>query len=58
MRGLGGLGCHLHARYRVPDREPFLEYGTVPLCTKAMPVGTKVLTNGTVGSEKALGVAR
>ena len=58
MRGLEGLGYHLHARYRVPDREPFLEYGTVPLCAKAMPAGTKVLTDGTVGSKKALGMAR
>ena len=58
MRGLGGLGCFLHARYRVPDCEPFLEYGTVPLCAKAMTAGTNVLTDATVGSQKALGVAR
>jgi hypothetical protein len=58
MRGLGGLGCQLDARYRVPDRKPFLEHSTVPLCGKAMPAGTKVLTDGAVGSEKALGVAR
>jgi len=58
MRGLGGLGCHLHARYRVGDRKPFLEYGTLPLCAKAMPAGTKVLSDATVASEKALGVAR
>ena len=58
LAGSGGLSSHVYARYRVPDREPFLEYGTVPLCGKAMPARTKVLTDGTVGSEKALGVAR
>ncbi len=58
MRGLGGLACHLHTRYRVGDREPFLEYGTLPLCAKAMPARTKVLTDAAVGSEKALGLAR
>jgi len=48
----------LHTRYRVGDREPFLEYGTLPLCAKAMPARTKVLTDAAVGSEKALGLAR
>jgi hypothetical protein len=48
----------VYARYRVPDPEPFLEYGTLLLCAKAMPVGTKVLSDGAVGSQKALGVAR
>ena len=57
MRGLGGLGCHLHARYRVPDRETFLQHRTIALCAKAMTARTKVLTNGTMGSQKALGVA-
>ena len=57
MRGLGGLGCHLHARYRVPDHEAFLKHRTVLFCAKAMTTGTKVLSDATMGSQKALGVA-
>jgi hypothetical protein len=56
MRVFGGLGNHLHARYRVPNREAFLEYRTVLFCAKAMTAGTKVLTDATVGSQKTLSV--
>src|SRR5215210_2249493 len=54
LAGSGGLGSHLHARYRVPDRQPFLEYHTVAFCAKAMTTGAKVFTNRIVGSKKAL----
>jgi hypothetical protein len=43
-------------RYRVPNREAFLEYRTVPFCAKAVTAGTKVLTDATVGSQKTLSV--
>ena len=56
IRGVRGLGRHLHARYRVPDHEAFLEHGTVLFCTKAMTTGTKVLTNRIVGSKESLSV--
>jgi hypothetical protein len=54
----GGLSSHVYARYRVPDREPFLQHHTVTFCTKALTAKTKVLANWTLGSQKSLGVAR
>ena len=56
MRGVRGLGRHLHARYRVPDHEAFLEQRTVLFCTKAMTAKTKVLTNSIMGSKEAVSV--
>ena len=52
-----GLGGHLHARYRVPNREPLSEHRTVPFCAKVMTAQAKVLTNRSVGSQKTLSVA-
>src|SRR4029453_5945018 len=57
MRGLGGLGCHLDARYRVPDHEAFLKHRTVLFCAKAMTTGTKVLSDATMGRQEGFGVA-
>jgi hypothetical protein len=54
LEGLGGLGSHLHARYRVPDREPFLQDRTVVFCGQAMTAWAKVVTNQTMCSQKSL----
>jgi hypothetical protein len=58
LAGSGGLSSHVYARYRVGDREAFLQHHTLAFCTKAITAKTKVLTNWTLGSQKALGVAR
>jgi hypothetical protein len=57
MVGSGGLDSHVHARYRVPDCEPFLEHRTVSFCTKAMTVGTEMVSNRSVCGEKSLRMA-
>jgi len=55
--GWGRLGCHLHSRYRVPDRKSFLSDVTILFGRESMATRTKMFTDRTERNQEALRMA-